>query len=208
MPIPFPLFHYACSSSNLQSSQAFFSSRQFSFLLYAYFLSHIFTFFSFNFLLFACLFFFFFLIFACVASFLNDVGSRSVATSFSTYFVEDQASKHLSFSMHVFFVFISNFLLDFKDFKVLLCPHVPFYNPCVLFQSVGFCLLFYNSTYTPKEGVLILLKLNQVSFYFFHYLSLIYVFCHQCSFFGTLSLSLFMCIVARFKIVMNQFLFF
>jgi len=55
--------------------------------------------------------------------------------------------------MHVLFIFISNFSLDFEDFKRLLCPHVPFYNPCMLFQSISFWLLFYNSYIQFKRSV-------------------------------------------------------
>ncbi len=55
--------------------------------------------------------------------------------------------------MHVLSIFISNFSFDFEDFKRLLCPHVPFYNPCMLFQSISFWLLFYHSYIQFKRSV-------------------------------------------------------
>jgi hypothetical protein len=109
--------------------------------------------------------------------------------------------------MHVLSIFISSFLLVFEDFKMLLCFHVPFYSPCMFFLSVGFCLLFYNSTYSSR-GVLLLLKLNQIIFCFFSLLMIILcVLSLKFFFFCVLSLSLFMCIVKEFKWLRARFCF-
>jgi hypothetical protein len=64
-----------------------------------------------------------------------------------------------------------------------------------------FTILIYNS-----RGVFILLKLNQVSFYFFHHLSLFYVFCHQCFFLCTFPFIV--CVLLKvLKLLWNKFFF-